>query len=50
MMTSHFVTSSGGFKEKNGLRCFARARTDMKNTKEYDSLVITVVKCFPSLM
>ena len=34
-MTSQFMTSLSGFKEKNGWRCLARARTNKKkNTKE----------------
>ena len=33
-MTRQLIASSSGFKEKNGCRCHARARTDMKNTKK----------------
>ena len=39
-MTSQFMTSSSGFKEKNGLHCLARARPNMKNTNE------TVYHCY----
>ena len=34
MMTSQLMKSSSSFKEKNGWHCLARARTDMKITKE----------------
>ena len=58
MMTSQLMTLSSNFKEKNGLHCLARARTNMRNTKEtvchyvyhYYIIVITLVKCLPSLM
>ena len=40
VMMSKVMTSSSSFKEKNGCRCLARARTNMKNKKE------TVYHCF----
>ena len=40
--TSQLMTSSSGFKEKNGFHCLARARTNKKNTKE------TVYHCYNS--
>ena len=33
-MTRQLITSSSGFKEKNGCCCHGRARTDMKDTNE----------------
>ena len=34
LMTSQLMTLSSGFKEKNGFYCLARARKNMKNTKD----------------
>ena len=41
-MMSQLMTSSSSFKERNGWACLARARTNMKNTKD------TVYRCYNS--
>ena len=48
-MTSLLMTSLSGFKEKNGWRYLARARTNIKNTKEtaYHCYTVTLVNFFP---
>ena len=40
VMTSQLMAASNDFKEKNGLHCVARAKKNMKNTKE------TVYHCY----